>query len=166
MKKPTTQTLKKFSKDTAIFVGLFLIIYIAVNHIRQPSLPAHTPILTDITGNQVIISPNTPTLIYFWGTWCHICANTSPLVNRLSNDGYAVVSVAVASGSDDTLNNYLVQKGYQFTVVNDDTGELFHQFQGQVTPSYLILKDGKMKQGFTGLTPYWALKGRIWLASL
>lgn len=67
MKKPTAQTLKKFSKDTAIFVGLFLIIYIAVNHIRQPSLPAHTPILTDITGNQVIISPNTPTLIYFLG---------------------------------------------------------------------------------------------------
>ena len=166
MSKPTTSVIKKLGKDTAIFVGLFLIVYIAINHLRQPSLPAHMPPLTDIDGNKVIINPNTPTLIYFWGTWCHICASTSPQVNRLSNDGYAVVSVAVASGDDATLSDHLAQKGYQFRAVNDDTGELFYQFQGQVTPSYLILKDGKMKQGFTGLTPYWALKGRIWLASL
>lgn len=112
----------KIGKDIAIFAGLFIIIYTAVNYLRRPTPPAQMPALTTLTGDRVSIEPNAPTLIYFWGTWCHICATTSPSVARLADSGYNVITVAVASGDDDTLKQYLDKKGYHFSVVNDDDG--------------------------------------------
>jgi len=74
------------------------------------------------------------------------------------------VTIAIKSGSDQDLHSYLNEKSYTFTTINDQNGEIFADWQGQVTPSYIILKDSKMTQGLTGIQPLWSLKLRLWLS--
>lgn len=81
-------------------------------------------------------------------------------------NNYPVVTIAIKSGDNQALNSYLTEHDYTFTTVNDEQGEIFADWQGQVTPSYVILKDGKMSQGLTGIQPLWSLKLRLWLSGV
>lgn len=177
--KNSKKTLKKSPKQkvlsvfkTLLIYGLIVaLIYTAVNWWRQPVMPANPQLqLTDYQGQAVdlaAMSENKPTLIYFWGTWCPICSVTSPTIDKLAAaDNYPVVTIAIKSGSDQQLHTYMSEHNYRFTTVNDQEGEIFADWQGQVTPSYVILKDGKMTQGLTGIQPEWSLKLRLWLSSI
>ena len=81
-------------------------------------------------------------------------------------DNYPVVTIAIKSGADQEIQSYLDEHNYSFTTVNDKEGAIFDDWQGQVTPSYVILKDGEMSQGLTGIQPLWSLKLRLWLSSI
>ncbi|PIE46978.1 MAG: protein disulfide oxidoreductase [Gammaproteobacteria bacterium] len=131
-------------------------------------MPANPKLqLTDYHGQPIDLakmSKQQPTLIYFWGSWCGICKFSSPKINTLSEQGYPVVSIAVSSGTNQVLANYMNEHGYSFKLINDSDGEIFTNWQGQVTPSYVVLKNGEMKQGLTGIQPVWSLKLRLWLS--
>ncbi|MDO5650595.1 MAG: protein disulfide oxidoreductase [Moraxella sp.] len=149
-------------------IVMFGVIYTAVNWYRKPALPAVSALsFYDIDGNHYALdrlSQDQAVLVYFWGTWCHICSFTSPKVNTLSQS-YPVLTVAVASGDNAVLQRYKSTHDYQFIVINDDDTAIFKNWQGQVTPSFAIIKDGKMVQGFTGITPLWTMKARLWIAN-
>ena len=175
----TTERSKKTPKQkalslikTVLLYGLvFAIIYTAVNWWRQPVMPADPQLqLMDYQGQSIdlaAMSADKPTLVYFWGTWCPICSVTSPNINALATENnYPVVTVAIKSGSDQELHSYLKQNNYSFNTVNDKEGAIFDDWQGQVTPSYVILKNGEMSQGLTGIQPLWSLKLRLWLSSV
>lgn len=92
---------------------------------------------------------------------------TSPTINKLAEtNNYPVVTIAVKSGSNQELQGYLAENDYEFTTVNDQDGQIFADWEGQVTPSYVFLKDGEMTQGLTGIQPLWSLKLRLWLSSV
>lgn len=134
-------------------------------------MPAHPDLrLTDYQGQTVDIaamSHESPVLVYFWGSWCGVCKITSPTVNSLAQSSpYPVVTIAVQSGGDKELGQYLNAHNFNFTTINDEAGEIFDTWQGQVTPSFVILKDGKMTQGLTGVQPEWSLRLRLWLSSV
>ncbi len=175
----TTERSKKTPKQkglslikTVLLYGLvFAIIYTAVNWWRQPVMPADPQLqLMDYQGQSIdlaAMSADKPMLVYFWGTWCPICSVTSPNINALATENnYPVVTVAIKSGSDQELHSYLKQNNYSFNTVNDKEGAIFDDWQGQVTPSYIILKNGEMSQGLTGIQPLWSLKLRLWLSSV
>ena len=169
-KKSSQQKAWSLLKNLLLYGVLFLVIYTAVNWWRQPVMPANPQLqLTDYQGQKIdlaAMSSDKPTLIYFWGTWCPICSTTSPSVNKLAMaNNYPVVTIAIKSGNSQELNKYLDDNNYTFTTVNDEQGEIFADWQGQVTPSYVILKDGEMSQGLTGIQPLWSLKLRLWLSS-
>lgn len=158
-------------KTVLLYGIVFVIIYTAVNWWRQPIMPANPQLqLTSYQGQTVdlaAMSSEKPTLIYFWGTWCPICRVTSPTINTLAAAGnYPVVTIAIKSGTDQELHRYLNEHNYNFTTINDQEGDIFADWQGQVTPSYVILKDGEMSQGLTGIQPLWSLKLRLWLSSV
>lgn len=161
--------LFKISKEIVSFILIFLLIYSVLNWWRQPEMP-DSPVLQlqDYQG-QVIdlqqLSQDNAVLIYFWGSWCHVCKHTTPTVQQLAHSS-PVVSIAVQSGNSRELSDYLRKNQIGFQTVNDEQGEIFVTWQGQVTPSYLILKDGKMEQGFVGIQPLWVLKLRMWWADL
>ena len=156
---------------TALLYGLiFLVIYTAINWWRQPIMPANPQLqLTDYQGQTVdlaSLSANKPTLVYFWGTWCPVCKVTSPKVSQLARTSdYPVVTIAIKSNDNDELAGYMSDRNFTFTTINDADGKIFADWQGQVTPSYVILKDGEMTQGLTGIQPLWSLKLRLWLSS-
>ena len=167
----TSQSFKKFAKSGLQYAIIFMVIYTVINWWRQPVMPAQ-PVLqfTTTTGQQVDLaklSQSQPVLVYFWGTWCGVCRQTSPSVSKFAQtSGYPVLSVAVDSGENSDIAQYMSKHNLSFDVVNDTDGEIFRAWQGQVTPSYLILKNGNMVQGLTGIHPAWELKLRMWVARL
>lgn len=164
------QRIVSILKTIMLYGLIFVIIYTAVNWWRQPVMPANPQLqLTDYQGQAVdlaALSHEQPTLVYFWGTWCSVCSFTSPTINQLATDGYPVITIAIQSGSNQELQNYLTEKNFGFITINDDEGEIFDDWQGQVTPSYVVLENGEMTQGLTGIQPLWSLKLRLWLASV
>ena len=169
-KKQPKQKIISLLKTVTLYALMFVVIYSAVNWWRQPVMPANPQLqLTDYQGqtvNLAAISHERPTLVYFWGTWCSICSFTSPTIHKLAADNYPVVTIAVQSGSNQELRSYLDQHQFGFTTINDQQGDIFADWQGQVTPSYVVLENGKMTQGLTGIQPLWSLKLRLWLASI
>lgn len=163
-----TKKIGLWVKNVAIYALVFIAIYNAVNWWRQPMMPAN-PVLqfTTIQGQTIDLqqmSQQRPVLVYFWGSWCGVCRQTSPSVDKLAKSAdYSIVSVAVNSGEPNEVQQYLSQHGWQFVTINDEDGKIFTNWQGQVTPSFIILKDGKMVQGLTGIHPAWELKLRLWL---
>lgn len=143
---------------------IFLVAYTAINLWRAPK-PPDAPFLglsNHTAADALINNHKAPVLVYFWGTWCHICHISSPSVQAMKDSGHQVLSVAVSSGDDATLNAYMRTQGYDFITINDTDGQIFRQWQGQVTPSYAIIKEGKIIQRFTGIAPLWSLKLRMW----
>lgn len=162
--------MKKKIFSTLVYLMMFVVIYGAVNWYRAPTLPNTANLTYANEHNQLIdviaVSHQQPILVYFWGTWCSICSLTSPNIQALHANGQPVVSVAVKSDSTEALGRYMTMHGYDFIAINDLGGEIFHAWQGKVTPSFVILKDGKIHQSFTGIAPLWSLKLRLWAASL
>ena len=72
-----------------------------------------------------------------------------------------VVSVALRSGTNKDVEDYLQTHHYQFTTVNDPQGKIADQWQVNVTPTIIILNKGKMDLATTGWTSYWGLKVRL-----
>ena len=77
-----------------------------------------------------------------------------------------MISIAVQSGENQAIQQYMNDKNLDFITVNDEQGQVFKDWQGQVTPSYVILQDGKMVQGFTGIQPAWVLNMRLKFAQV
>ncbi|WP_296402965.1 protein disulfide oxidoreductase [Psychrobacter sp.] len=153
------------------YLVIFTAIYTVINWWRQPIMPANPDLqLADYHGQMVDIealSHQSPVLVYFWGTWCAICSTTSPKVNNLATSGsYSVISIATQSGSNHDIAKFMDEHGYSFITINDESGKIFGDWKGQVTPSYVIIKDGEMKQGLTGIQPEWSLRVRLWLSAL
>ncbi|WP_317200136.1 protein disulfide oxidoreductase [uncultured Psychrobacter sp.] len=171
LRKTPKQKGLSILKTILIYGTIFALIYTAVNWWRQPVMPADPQLqLTDYQGQRLdlaAMSTDKPTLVYFWGTWCPICTYTSPTINKLAvENNYPVVTVAIKSGNNQELSNYMTDNNFDFTTINDEEGRIFADWQGQVTPSYVVLKDGKMTQGLTGIQPLWSLKLRLWLSSV
>lgn len=104
-----------------------------------------------------LMSQEQPVLLYFWGSWCPVCSFVSPSVDIFSRQ-YPVVTVAMTSGSNEKMQQYLHHKGYSFPVVNDPQGELSRAWSMQVTPTILVIKDGQVvfyTSGFTSLPGMW-----------
>ncbi|OOF57430.1 protein disulfide oxidoreductase [Rodentibacter myodis] len=158
--------LKKWIKN-ALSLGIaFIVIGSVLDFVRRPTVPAemNTAVLQDIQGKTFSLSgldQKQPTIIYFWGSWCGYCRHTSPAINSLAKEGYSVISIALRSGSESQVADYLKENGYEFTTVNDPQGQIAHQWQVSVTPTIIILNKGKMDLATTGWTSYWGLKVRL-----
>lgn len=163
--------IKKLLKNLLSLALTLLVMSILMDFIRKPDVPtqANTTVLVDLQNQPFFLaqlSQEQPAVIYFWGSWCGYCKHTSPAVNSLAQDGVPVVTVALRSGSDDQVKQYLSENNYQFRTVNDPNGEISHQWDVSVTPTIIIFDKGKMDFATTGLTSYWGLKVRLFLAEL
>ncbi|WP_145487834.1 protein disulfide oxidoreductase [Yersinia aleksiciae] len=162
--------LKRWGKELAVLVLLVAVVSLGMDWLRSPQAPpdwSDTPLQT-LTGESVSLqamSQDKPLLIYFWATWCGVCKFTSPSVNQLVQEGENVLTVALRSGDASQVERWLSKKGYQLPVVNDPTGQLSAQWQVSVTPTLVILYQGKMVQHTSGWTSYWGMKLRLWLAA-
>lgn len=151
------------------YLVIFTVVYIAVNLWRAPTLPQTPQLGYHQQGQPIDVigqSHQAPILVYFWGSWCGVCSATSPNVQALHASGYPVLTVAVSSGNDQELGAYMSQHQYSFATINDHDGQIFRAWQGKVTPSFVILSNGKAVQSFTGVAPLWSLKFRLWWANV
>lgn len=164
-----TSFLTKFVKNILLYGSLFIIMSIVVDWYRKPSAPAQfeQQVQYDIEQQPKVIaqlSAGKPMLLYFWGSWCHFCEFVSPNIQSLKEDGTEVLGVALKSGSEQEVRDYLQQNNYTFTTLNDPDGIFSKGWDIQATPTILIVKDGKIINHTTGYTSYLGLKFRVWLA--
>ena len=155
-------TDKEFWLSSLKNLVLMFIVIMVVTHYQQRDM--NTGKALNLSG---INYNNGPTLVYFWGSWCSICRTTSPFISSLAQeDNRNVVSVALSSGSDEEIDNYLKEHEYQFNVINDDNGKISKSWGVAVTPSIFIIdSNGDIRFTSTGMTSLWGMKLRLWLAS-
>lgn len=168
MKKRYT-IIGRLIKNILLFGSLFIILSVAVDWYRKPTAPPQfaQQVLYDLSEQPKVIaqlSHNQPMLLYFWGSWCHFCQYTSPAVNKIAQDGVPILGVSLRSGHVQNVQAYLTQEGYQFPTLNDPDGTFSKSWGIQATPTILIIKNGAVINHTTGLTSYWGLKIRLWLA--
>ncbi|MGX8072933.1 protein disulfide oxidoreductase [Serratia marcescens] len=91
---------------------------------------------------------------------------TTPDVARLQAAGGNVLTVALRSGDDAQVKQWLARKRLALPVVNDPAGTLSAQWQIGVTPTFVVVSQGKVVQTTTGWTSYWGMKLRLWWAAV
>ena len=127
-----------------------------------PALEART-----INGEAYQLgSSGETTIVHFWATWCPVCEfedGNFELVSR----SYAVITVAMSSGSDNEIRRYLDKNELNFKVINDDSGEITTAWGVRGVPMTFFV-DGKGNIRFTemGYTTTLGLWIRGWLTGL
>ena len=62
-------------------------------------------------------------LLHFWGTWCPVCNLEHGTIDALNKD-FQMMTVALQSGRDHEIDQYLLDKGVHYSVLNDNRGEI------------------------------------------
>jgi thiol-disulfide isomerase/thioredoxin len=161
---------KRGMRELAMWLLIGAAVSLAVDYFRQPALPQNfsaTPLQTldGMTLDLNAMSQQKPLLLYVWATWCGVCRYTTPSVASLAADGGNVVTVALRSGDNATLEKWLAKKKMTAPTVNDHSGQLARQWDVQVTPTLVVISQGEVKSVTTGWTSGWGMRLRLWLAS-
>ena len=147
--------IKKLLVETLKTLLILFVLVNIISYIRAPKLPSEQ--LPDIAGKtiegtRVDIPENRPLLIHFWATWCPTCRMEAANIDAVAKK-FDVITVAVKSGDDDAIKEYLRKNGYSFAVINDKKGVLARRFHIGVYPTTFIYDaDGKLLFSETGYT--------------
>ncbi|MES9827686.1 MAG: protein disulfide oxidoreductase [Candidatus Thiodiazotropha sp.] len=150
----------------ALLLGLSLIHLWQTRDLAEgpaPALSGHT-----LQGEWLDIGKfrERPLLVHFWASWCPVCKVESGGIESLSKD-YPVVTVAMQSGSENDVTEFLRQNQLRFPVINDPDGKLSSAWRVTGVPtSYIIGRDGGVRFSSVGFTLPLTLRMRLWLAEI
>ncbi len=159
--------IKNFFKEIIYTVIIFFLISIVLNYIRKPDIKEniYDYRLVDTYGKSIDLSnyKGEPIVVHFWATWCPICKLEASNIDELSKE-YNVVSIAVTSGSNKDINEFMQKRQLSYRVVSDKDGNLAKKFNISAYPTTLIYtKDGKLKFTEVGYSTTVGLKARLHL---
>lgn len=157
----------RWLREAVVLLLLAAVLMWGVDRFRRPALPETFNDLTvrtidDRSVDLAAQSATRPLLVYVWATWCSVCRYTTPSVEKLAARGENVVSIALRSGDDARLRQWMAKKQLTMPVVNDARGELAHRWQVGVTPTLIVVYQGRPVSVTTGWTSYWGMKARMW----
>ena len=155
----------KIIKEIFITLVLFFMVSEVVNFIRKPDIQENIYKygLDDIKGNSVDFSnyKGEPLIVHFWGTWCPVCQLEASNIQALSQKNN-LISIAVNSGTDETIEAFMRQKHLDYRVINDEKGTLAKKFNITAYPSTLIYNaKGELKFTEVGYSTTLGLQARI-----
>ena len=163
--------LKKWSKELLYMALVIFIVSNVMSFFRAPDIKDKTlPEISTLLSNGELFSTqdfaDRPVLIHFWATWCPTCKVEAANIQAIA-DEYNVLTIAVKSGSDDTINTYLHNNDLDYNVINDEQGLLAQSFLVEAYPTTFIYnKDNELSFTEVGYTSTWGLMLRMWWASL
>ena len=162
---------RDFFKKSAEYVGLFVVALMAssvVGLFRAPKNSFALSSLNDrvtLKGKKVsnLLKDKKPVVVHFWGSWCPICRQELSTVEDLSkNEDITLITVAVNSGTNKQLREWMKSRGVDFRVINDMSGILASKAGVNVFPSTLYYgSDGKLKFADSGYTSYAGFLARL-----
>lgn len=120
----------------------------------------------DLQGRAVALADYTgrPVLVHFWASWCPVCRLEEDSIDAIAHD-HPVLTVALDSGSDGELKQYMAEQGLEFTVINDRDGAIAARYGVQGVPaSFVIGPQGDIRFTSVGYTTGIGLRLRLWLA--
>ena len=142
--------MKKYIKEAILFLTILFVASTVVSLYRTSTMN----IKDDICRKDADI-------VYFWASWCPVCKMTSPNVERLASR-YKVVTVAVKSGDENALRNYMQKADLHFDTINDNHGVIAQHNGVNVFPTIVFCKDKKVKLAEAGYISTFGL----WLRAL
>lgn len=120
---------------------------------------------TLIGGELYDVNTTKPLLIHFWATWCPTCKVEADTIEYLSKH-FEVLSIAVKSGTDKELEDFMQERGYSFRVVNDSMGVYARKYLVSGFPtSFIYNKEQEhifSDVGYTSLVGFYL---RLWWAT-
>ncbi|GHA26363.1 protein disulfide oxidoreductase [Oceanisphaera arctica] len=152
-----------------LYLLMIMVVVTAVDLWRSKDLPTDIAALGAMTtlNGEVLdlkeLSQDEPVLVYVWATWCGVCRVVSPMVDMVNTP---VVSIALASGHDAKVAGYVRDKGYDFSVVNDEDHRLGQTLGISVTPTLMVAHKGQLRFATAGITILPGMVARLWLARL
>ncbi len=155
---------KNIFKELVITLIMVFVLSMGLNYLRQPD-STHQPKSMKvklIDGKELDLYANDQvTIIHFWATWCPTCKLEAPNIERIQKDVH-LITIAVNSGSDQELTDFMTQEGYSYPVVNDREGELAKRFDVGVFPTTFIYdKNARLKFSEVGYSTTLGLKARV-----
>lgn len=134
--------IKKILKE--VFIGL-LILFVLSNvfsYLRKPDLerttfPQTKSQLIDGSYFETNSIKGKPLLVHFWALWCPTCKLEASNIQSLSQK-YEVITIAVQSGSNEKINKYMHENGFDFKVINDTHGNWAKEFKIEAFPTTFI----------------------------
>ena len=105
-------------------------------------------------------------VIYFWASWCGICRTMESGISELSQET-PLISIAMQSGNTQEVLDHMKKTHIQMPVINDPSGQFSANYGIKGVPAIFIIdKQGNIRYATSGYSPIWAIKTRLWLASL
>jgi thiol-disulfide isomerase/thioredoxin len=161
--------IKKILKEIVIASVTLLLATNIISYLRAPTL--QSSLLPDIKASFIDDKESLPQnrqkplLIHIWATWCPTCKLEAGNIQTLSKY-FDVITIAVKSGSDKEIKEYMSENGYNFKVINDSEGRVSAKFNVSVFPTTFIY-NSKNRLEFTevGYSSIIGLYLRMLLAS-
>lgn len=152
----------------AVQLLIVAVIILGVQHWRTrtaASGPAPLLSATTIDGQPfALTTAQLPAVVHFWATWCPVCRFGQGTIDALARD-HAVISVALASGTDDEIAEYMKAEGLRFPVINDLDGQISARWGVVGVPtSFVIDTAGDIRFVTSGITSGPGLRVRLWFA--
>ncbi len=105
-----------------------------------------------------------PAVIHFWATWCPVCDLEQGMVERLARS-HPLISVAMQSGTEEEVAEWMAGRGVAYPVVNDPAGELAGRYGVTAVPASFVLdRQGRVRFVTRGYTSGLGMRARLWLA--
>jgi thiol-disulfide isomerase/thioredoxin len=117
-------------------------------------------------GDAMAALARGPALIYFWAEWCGVCRGMQHNVTAVLQDTPGM-TIAVRSGDDRKVGDYMRQNNLPWPVVNDADGAIGQRYGVAGVPAlYILDKHGAIVFTSAGYTTEPGLRFRLWLAGL
>lgn len=103
-----------------------------------------------------------PYMIHFWASWCPICRFEENSIAAIAED-YPVLTVAAWSGDENSVRNYLQERGLKLPVLVDEDG-LYAEAYGLhgVPATFIVDAEGVIQFAEVGYSSEWGLRLRLW----
>ena len=161
--------IKKYIKEGLIFLILMIIFANAVSMYRSIDLNKNSLDLEHIVllnNTKYTIPKDKPVMIHFWATWCPVCKTEASNIEKISQQ-YEVLTIALKSGTDSEIENYLKNNNVNFKVINDQNGYITNKFDVSIFPTTIIYdKNRNIVFSDVGYTSTLGLYLRMWWASI
>lgn len=107
-----------------------------------------------------------PVLLHFWASWCPVCKLEQSNIENISKD-HPVITVAMQSGDNHELNEFMREEKLSFNVINDNDGILSRRYNIKGVPvTFIINQANKIEFVEVGYTTELGLRMRMWWAGL
>ena len=162
--------IKKIIKETAILIVMVLVISNVMSYIRKPdlsnsALPQFNALIDGKKFNAKEYEGK-PILVHLWATWCPVCKVEAPNIQTLS-EHYNVITIAVKSGSDEEIQAFMDEGGYNYKVINDQEGSWANIYSVSAYPTtFVYSSEGQISFSEVGYTSTVGLFFRMWWAGL
>ncbi|SFV66635.1 Membrane protein, suppressor for copper-sensitivity ScsD [hydrothermal vent metagenome] len=111
-----------------------------ISYLRQPELQSRDLPKIEATlldGTQFSVERGKPLVIHFWATWCPVCKLEASNIELVSKK-YNLLSVAVNSGNNAKIKEYMQAHQLNFSVINDVDGKWAKKFKVEAYPTTFI----------------------------